>query len=86
MNSYVHMLESLYSFDKKNHGALLSEHLPFKSVNSNTRVACERCSRLIKKLARRKSIVLAHLLGLNFPTCELYTLFECFYRRFSKSK
>ena len=37
-----------------------------------SRVGCERYSRLIKKtLARRKSIVAVHLLGLN----KLYTLF-----------
>ena len=37
------------------------------------RVGCERCSRLMKKkLARQKSIVALHLLGLN----KLYTLFE----------
>ena len=38
-----------------------SQHLPFQSMNSNTKVGCERCSRLIKKtLARRKSIVVTH--------------------------
>ena len=32
-------------------------------MNSNTRVECERCSRLIRKtLARGKSIVVVHLL------------------------
>ena len=32
-------------------------------MNSNTRVACERCSRLIQKtLARGKSVVVVHLL------------------------
>ena len=37
-----------------------------------SRVGCERYSRLIKKtLARRKSIVAVHLLGLN----KLYSLF-----------
>ena len=51
-------------------------------MNSNTKVGCERCSRLIKKtLVRRKSIVVVHLLGLN----KLYTLFECFYGRFQKA-
>ena len=51
-------------------------------VSCNTRVECERWSRLIKKtLARRKSIVVVHLLGLN----KLYTLFECFYGRFQKA-
>ena len=59
-----------------------SQHLPFQSVNINTRAGCERYSMLKKNLARRKSIALAHLLGLN----ELYTLFECFYSCFSKSK
>ena len=60
-----------------------SQHLSFQSLNSNTRAGCERCSRLIKKiLARWELIVIAHLLGLK----ELYTLFECFYGRFSKSK
>ena len=52
-------------------------------MNSNAGIGCERCSRLIKKtLARPKSIVAVHLLGLN----KLYTLFECFYGRFLKSK
>ena len=60
-----------------------SQYLPFQSLNSNTRVKCERCSRLIKKtLARRESIVVVHLLGLN----KLYTLFKCFYGRFSKKQ
>ena len=58
-----------------------SQHLPFPSFNSNTRVGCERFSRLTKKtLARRKSIAVVHLLGLN----KLYILFKCFYGRFSK--
>ena len=40
------------------------------------------CSRLIKKiLARRKSIVVVNLLGLN----KLYTLLERFYERFRKA-
>ena len=35
------------------------QHLPFQSMNSNTKEVCERCSRLIKKtLVRQKSIVL----------------------------
>ena len=39
----------------------LSQHLPFQSMNSNTKVGRERCSRLIKKvLVRRKSIVVVH--------------------------
>ena len=51
-------------------------------VSCNTRVECERWSRLIKKtLARRKSIVVVHLLGLN----KLYTLSKCFYGRFRKA-
>ena len=59
-----------------------NQHLPFQSINSNTGVGYERCSRLIKKtLARPKSIAVVHLLGLN----KLYTLFECFYGRFWKA-
>ena len=39
-----------------------SQHLPFQSVNSNIRIGCERCSRLIKKTpARWKSIVVVHV-------------------------
>ena len=38
-----------------------SQHLPFQSMNSNTKVGYERFSRLIKKtLVRRKSIVVVH--------------------------
>ena len=37
------------------------QHLPFQSMNSNTKEVCERCSRLIKKtLVRQKSIVVVH--------------------------
>ena len=62
------ILALLYYFDKK---CTFSQHLPSQSLNSNNRVRCERCSRLIKKaLARRKSIFVVHLLGLN----KLYTL------------
>ena len=58
-----------------------SQYLPFQSLNYNTRVRCERCSRLIKKiLARRKPVVVVHLLGQK----NLYTVFECFYGRFQK--
>ena len=60
----------------------LRQHLPFQSMNSSTRVGCERCSRLIKRtLVRQKSVVAVHLLGLS----KLYTLFECFYGRFRKA-
>ena len=46
-------------------------------MNSNTRVGCERCSRLIRMtLAKRKSIAVIHLLGFT----KQYTLFECFNR------
>ena len=38
-----------------------SQHLPFQSMNSNTKVECGRCSRLTKKtLVRRKLIVVVH--------------------------
>ena len=60
-----------------------NQHLPFQSVNSNTRVGCSRCPRLMQKaLARRKSIVVVHLLGLN----KLYTLsaFIAVFRKASK--
>ena len=52
-------------------------------MNSNTRVGCERCLKLIKKtLVRQKSIVVVvQLLALN----KLYTLFECFYGHFRKA-
>ena len=43
-----------------------SQHLHFQSESRNTRVGCEKFSRLIKKtLARRKLIVVVYLLGLN---------------------
>ena len=60
-----------------------SQYLPFQSVNSNTRVGCERCLRLVQKtLARRKSSVVVKLLGLN----KLYTLsaFMAVFRKASK--
>ena len=67
----------------KSSRCIFSQHLPFQSGNSSTRVGCERCSRLISKtLARRNSIAAVHLLGLN----NFYTLFECFHDRFLKSK
>ena len=56
-----------------------SQHFPFQSANSNTRVRCERCSRLTQKtLARRKSIVVVHLLGLNkfYTLSALWPFFE----------
>ena len=61
VRSLVHghacMQASLYIWTKSS-WRFFSQHLPFQSVNSDTRVGCERCSRLIKKkLARRKSIV-----------------------------
>ena len=60
-----------------------SQHLPFQSMNNNTIIGCESCSRLIKmSLARQKSLAVVHLLCLN----KFYTLFECFYGRFSKRK
>ena len=60
-----------------------NQHLPFQTINSNTGVGSEKCSRLIKKtLSRPKSIVVVDLLGLN----KLYTLFEGFYGLFLKSK
>ena len=40
-----------------------SQHLPFRSLNGNTRVGHERCSRFIKSLPRQKSIVVVHLIG-----------------------
>ena len=55
-----------------------SQHLPFPSFNSKTRVGCKRLTK--KTLARRKSIAIVHLLGLH----KLYILFKCFYGRFSK--
>ena len=40
---------------------IFSQHLPFQSMNSQTKVVREGCSRLIKKtLVRRKSIVVVH--------------------------
>ena len=53
-------------FWQKVHDALSANISPFQSVDSNTRVVCKRCSRLIQKtLARRKSIVVVHLSDLN---------------------
>ena len=58
-----------------------SQHLSFLSLNNNTRIGCERCSRLTKKtIEGRKSIVVVNLLGLS----KLYTLFECFYGSYSQ--
>ena len=58
------------------------QYLTFESLNSNTKVGYERSSSLIKKtLARWESVLVVRLLGLN----KLYTLFECFYGRFSKA-
>ena len=38
-----------------------SQHLPLQSMNTNTKVACERCSKLIKKtLVRPKSTAAIH--------------------------
>ena len=54
----------------------------FQSMNSNTKVGCERCSRLIKKkLVRQTSIVVVHFVRFE----QLYTLFKCFYNRFWKA-
>ena len=54
------MLASLYYFDKKSRRTF-NQHLPFQSMRSNSKVECERCSRLIKKtLVRRNSIVVVH--------------------------
>ena len=82
MHGYACMLASLYYFNKKFTVQKIHQLLPFQSVNSNTRVRSERCSRLIKKtLARRKSIVVVHFLGLK----KRYTLFECFLDAFRKA-
>ena len=46
----------------------LSQHLPFQNMNINTKVECERCSRLIKKtLVRRESIVVVHFIRFEQP-------------------
>ena len=52
-------------------------------MTRNTRIGCERCSRLIKKktLVRQKSIVVVHFARFE----QIYTLFECFYDRFGKA-
>ena len=48
-------------FWQKIHGALWANIYLFQSMNSNTKVGYERCSRLIKKtLVRQKSIVVVH--------------------------
>ena len=58
--SRTFMLASLYYSDKK-FMANFQPNLPFQSMNSNTKVGCERCSGLIKKtLVRQKSIVVVH--------------------------
>ena len=54
---------SLYYILIKSSRRIFSQHLPFQSMNSNTKVevGCERYSRLIKKtLVSRKSIVAVH--------------------------
>ena len=57
---YVHV-DITVLVRQKNKGA--SQHLPVKSLKSNTRIGCERCSRCFKKtLARRQLIVLVHLI------------------------
>ena len=43
-----------------------SQCLTFQSLNSNTRVECEKCSRVIKKtLASQEPIVVVKFLSLN---------------------
>ena len=60
MHDYVCMLPSLYYFDKSSQ-CTFSQHLPLQSMNTNTKVACERCSKLIKKtLVRPKSTAAIH--------------------------
>ena len=60
VHGYACMLASLYYFNKK-FTAHFQPTFTFSSMNSNTKVGCERCSRLIKKtLVRRKSIVVVH--------------------------
>ena len=59
-----------------------SQHLPFESMNSNTKVRCERCSGLIKKtLVRQNLIVVVHFVRFE----QTLHLFDCFYGRFRKA-
>ena len=81
VHGYASMLALLYYFDKK-FAAHFQPNLPFQSMNSNTKVGCERCSGLIKKtLVRQKSIVVVHF----FRFEQTLHLFECFYGRFRKA-
>ena len=57
---YVYVDITVLVWQKAN-GA--SQHVTIKSLESNTRIGCEKCSRFSKKTqARRESIVLAHLI------------------------
>ena len=54
-----------------------SQHLSFQSVNSNTRVECEKCTRLIKETpARRKSIVVRLEQTLHLVWVFLWPFFD----------
>ena len=65
MHGYACILASPCCFDKK----FMTHFQPiftFPSLNSNTKMQCEQCSRLIKKtLARQESVVVVHLLGIG---------------------
>ena len=58
-------------------------NLPFQGLDSNSRVGCERCSRIVKKTkSRRESTAGSTLVRFE----QTLHLFECFYGRFMKSK
>ena len=57
-----------------------SQHLPFQSLNSNTRIGHERCSRFIKVTTKMKVNCCCTLDRFE----QLYILFEYFYGCFIK--
>ena len=60
MHGYASMLASRIVLTKRSRRTF-SHNLPFQSMDSYTKVGCERSSRLIKKtLVRRKPIVVVH--------------------------
>ena len=58
-------------------------NLPFQGLDSNSKVGCERCSRIVKKTKSRRDSTAGSTLVRFEQTLHL---FECFYGRFMKSK
>ena len=46
------MLALLYYFEKSSQRAS-GQHLPFQSLNGNTKVGCDRCSKFIKVTSKK---------------------------------